>query len=137
MKVRFVKMHGAGNDFVIIDNRKGDVNLTDEQVSRLLVLQGNAFLAFMQSVVDGGHLSMAEFNDCLENYQKANGFTLTNMEDLKSCDVDRIIPIFTFAQKESEVDKRSWKLNSHGDFGSLERYFSKVGLMNSGTRTSK
>lgn len=93
----------------IKDKRFGDIAvekgyLTDEQVSRLLVLQGNAFLAFMQSVVDGGHLTMAEFNDCLENYQKANGFTLTNMEDLKSCDVDRIIPIFTFGQPEITQD---------------------------------
>lgn len=35
MKLHCYKYQGAGNDFVIIDNRKGDVNLTDEQVRQL------------------------------------------------------------------------------------------------------
>lgn len=35
MKLHCYKYQGAGNDFVILDNRKGDVNLTDEQVHRL------------------------------------------------------------------------------------------------------
>ncbi len=89
----------------IYDMRFGDIAvqkgyLTDEQVSRLLVLQGNAFLAFMQSVVDGNYMTMADFNECLDNYQKSNHFTLSNMEDLKSCDADRIIPIFIYDQPE-------------------------------------
>lgn len=89
----------------IYDKRFGDIAtqkgyLTDEQVSRLLVLQGNSFLALMQSVVDNGCLTMSEFNDALEAYQRANNFTLSNMEDLKSCDIDRIIPIFLFDQPE-------------------------------------
>lgn len=89
----------------IYDMRFGDIAvqkgyLTDEQVSRLLVLQGNAFLAFMQSVVDGEYMTMADFNEALDTYQKANNFTLSNMEDLKSCDADRIIPIFIYDQPE-------------------------------------
>ncbi len=89
----------------IYDMRFGDIAvqkgyLTDEQVSRLLVLQGNAFLAFMQSVVDGNYMTMADFNEALDAYQKANNFTLSNMEDLKSCDADRIIPIFIYDQPE-------------------------------------
>lgn len=35
MKLHCFKYQGAGNDFVILDNRKGDVNLTDEQVHKL------------------------------------------------------------------------------------------------------
>jgi diaminopimelate epimerase len=35
MKIKVYKYQGAGNDFVIIDNRKGDINLTTEQI-RLL-----------------------------------------------------------------------------------------------------
>ena len=31
----FVKYHGTGNDFVMIDNRKGDIQLSSEQVQRL------------------------------------------------------------------------------------------------------
>src|SRR5246127_5803840 len=33
--LRFTKMNGAGNDFVIIDNRTGDVRLAAEQIVRI------------------------------------------------------------------------------------------------------
>ena len=35
MIVEFTKMNGAGNDFVLIDNRPGTVRLTREQIIRL------------------------------------------------------------------------------------------------------
>src|SRR5512133_3590104 len=35
MLLGFTKMNGAGNDFVLIDNRAGSVRLTREQVVRL------------------------------------------------------------------------------------------------------
>src|SRR5712691_1092004 len=33
--LRFTKMNGAGNDFVLLDNRAGDLQLTREQIARL------------------------------------------------------------------------------------------------------
>ena len=33
--LRFTKMNGAGNDFVLLDNRAGDLALTREQIARL------------------------------------------------------------------------------------------------------
>ena len=33
--VHFTKMNGAGNDFVLLDNRRGDLSLTTEQIARL------------------------------------------------------------------------------------------------------
>ena len=89
----------------VLDKRFGDIAiekgyLNSEQVSRLLVLQGNSYLAFVQSVVDGGYLSMDDIESMLERFQKENNFTLSNMEDLKSCDNSRIIPIFLYSQPE-------------------------------------
>ena len=34
-KVHFTKMNGAGNDFILLDNRTGNVQLTGSQISRL------------------------------------------------------------------------------------------------------
>lgn len=89
----------------ILDKRFGDIAvekgyLTDEQVSRLLVLQGNAYLAFVQSVVDGGFMTMQEIDDSLAAFQKTNSFTASNMDALKSCDSDRIIPMFVYDQPD-------------------------------------
>jgi diaminopimelate epimerase len=33
--LRFTKMNGAGNDFILIDNRTGDINLDPSQIARL------------------------------------------------------------------------------------------------------
>src|SRR5262252_5423280 len=35
MMLRFTKMNGAGNDFILIDNRAGDVHLDRSQIVRL------------------------------------------------------------------------------------------------------
>lgn len=35
MQIEFYKYHGAGNDFVLIDNREGNISLTTEQIASL------------------------------------------------------------------------------------------------------
>jgi len=35
MRIDFVKMNGAANDFIVLDNRRGDVALSREQIARL------------------------------------------------------------------------------------------------------
>ncbi len=35
MKLEFAKYEGAGNDFVIVDNRRGEIVLTDEQITAI------------------------------------------------------------------------------------------------------
>lgn len=35
MKLEFIKMNGAGNDFILMDNRAGRIRLTTEQIVRL------------------------------------------------------------------------------------------------------
>jgi len=89
----------------VYDKRFGDIAidngfLTSEQVERLLNLQGNAFLTFVQAIVDHGCLTMDEINEALERYQKANSLTLSDIENLKSCEIENIVPIYLFKQPE-------------------------------------
>lgn len=89
----------------VCDKRFGDIAveknyLNNEQVSRLLQLQGNAFLALVQSISDGGYMSMEQINNTLVAFQKENNYTLMNMEDFRSCDIDRIIPIYLYEQPQ-------------------------------------
>lgn len=87
----------------VCDKRFGDIAVekgyfNDEQVRRLLHLQGNSFLAFLQSVEDCGFMNMEQANDSLATFQKDMNYTQANMEDFKSCDIDRIVPIYLYDQ---------------------------------------
>ncbi len=83
----------------IKDKRFGDIAvekgyLTDEQVSRLLGLQGNAYLTFIQAMDDCKIMTPEEADAALSDYQKENSFTATDIDALKSGDADRIVPLF-------------------------------------------
>ena len=68
--------------------------LTAQQLDSLLKKQGNAYLSFAQALVDEDLLKLNELEELLKGYQKKNGYTTSDMEDLKSDDPDRIIPLF-------------------------------------------
>jgi hypothetical protein len=83
----------------IMDKRYGDIAvekgyLTDEQVGRLLGLQGNAYLTFIQALDDCKYMTPEESDAALAEYQKDNSFTATDIDALKSGDADRIVPLF-------------------------------------------
>ena len=83
----------------LMDKRFGDIAislgyLTDAQVDRLLSLQGNEYMRFCQSAVDRDILTLEQIEGALDYYKKENGFTFSDMEDIKSGDVDRILPLF-------------------------------------------
>ena len=85
----------------ITDKRFGDLAvekgyLSDNQVTRLLALQGNSFLSFVQATVDLGYMNMNDIVEAQNEYQKENSYTLTDMDNLKSCDIDRIMPIYVY-----------------------------------------
>lgn len=89
-----------------MDKRFGDIAiekgyLSEMQLSRLLELQGNSYLAFVQSVVDEGFLSMEQITMAEEEYQKENGFTATDIVELKSGDIGRIVSIFVDSSDEA------------------------------------
>ncbi|MBQ4485498.1 MAG: chemotaxis protein CheX [Oscillospiraceae bacterium] len=82
-----------------MDRKFGDIAiekgyLTETQVSRLLELQGNSYLAFLQAVVDLGILPMDKLEAAELDYQKAHGFTESDMAALKTGEVDKAVPLF-------------------------------------------
>lgn len=82
-----------------VDKRFGDIAvekgyLTDEQIGNLLKKQGNAYLAFAQALVNEELLQLQELEEFMGGFQKQHSFTKSEMEDLKSDEPERIVPLF-------------------------------------------
>ncbi len=82
-----------------MDKRFGDIAvekgyLLKEEVNYLLNLQGSPYVKFVQALTDSGFMTIGEVEEALENFKKDNGFSDTDLEAIKSGDIDRIIPIF-------------------------------------------
>lgn len=63
--VRFTKMNGAGNDFILIDNRAGEVNLSPEQITRMCDRHrgvGADGILFLEPASDGADFRMRYYN---------------------------------------------------------------------------
>jgi len=83
----------------VMDKRFGDIAvelgyLTDEQVGKLLGLQGNSYMIFCQLVTDKGIMTLDEIENELKKYGDSLGISDSQLEDIKSDDIDKIIPIF-------------------------------------------
>lgn len=83
----------------VMDKRFGDIAvetgyLTEAQVSSLLKMQGNEFLTFAQTLVDEGIITMDKIQLVLRSYQVENGLTNTELEAIKSGEIDKIVPLF-------------------------------------------
>lgn len=82
-----------------MDKRFGDIAvekgyLLKEEVNYLLNLQGSPYVKFVQALTDSGLMTIGEVEKVLESFKKDNGFSDTDLEAIKSGDIDRIIPIF-------------------------------------------
>lgn len=82
-----------------MDKRFGDIAvekgyLTDEQIGNLLKKQGNAYMSFAQVLVDEGFVSLQELDTIMDEFQQKNGFSRSEMEDLKSDEPERVVPLF-------------------------------------------
>src|SRR5881396_807023 len=63
--LRFTKMNGAGNDFVLIDNRAGEVHLDRSQIARLCDRHrgiGADGILLLEEAVNGTDFRMRYFN---------------------------------------------------------------------------
>lgn len=83
----------------VMDKRFGDIAvekgyLTQGQVEALLKKQGNAYLAFAQALEDQGLMTIEQLEQYMIDYQGDHHMTFSDIEDLKSDDVDRILPLY-------------------------------------------
>lgn len=83
----------------VMDKRFGDIAvekgyLTDDQVGQILKKQGNAYMIFVQTLIDQEVMDMDEIEKELSVYQNEQGFTHSDMDDLISGDIERIVKLF-------------------------------------------
>ena len=90
----------------VMDRRFGDIAvekgyLTEGQVSSLLKKQGNAYLAFAQAMENQQLMTIEQLEQILLDYRCENNFTASDMDALKSDDVDSILPLFLPVDSEA------------------------------------
>ena len=81
------------------DKRFGDIAiekgyLLNEEVTYLLNMQGNSYLRFLQLLAENMILSIEEIEGVLKEFQQELSLSDSDLDDLKSGDIDRIIPVF-------------------------------------------
>ncbi len=81
------------------DRKFGDIAvsmgyLTDVQVERLLALQGSHYIRFCQCAIDKEIMTLEQIEGAMDYFKKENGFTFSDIEAVKSGDVDRILPLY-------------------------------------------
>lgn len=82
----------------VMDQRFGDIAvsmgyLSADQVEKLLKKQGNAYLSFVQALVDEELVTMEEIDWLINDFKRNYGYSNSEIEDIKSDDVDRILPL--------------------------------------------
>lgn len=82
----------------VVDKRFGELAvdmgyLTEGEVEALLDRQGDDYLTFAQALVNQKLMSVEQLEQYMDEFQSEYHLTLTDMEDLKSNDADRILPV--------------------------------------------
>lgn len=82
-----------------IDKRFGDIAiekgyLLAEEVAYLLNLQGNPYLQFVQVCTDNNIMTLEEIEKLLNEYKIDYNLSDSDIDALKSGDIDKIIPVF-------------------------------------------
>lgn len=82
-----------------VDQRFGDIAmqkgyLTAEQVNNLLKKQGNTYLSFIQAMINSRFLDMEDVELVINTFRLIYNYSNSEIEDLKSDDPERLIPLF-------------------------------------------
>ena len=110
------------------DKRFGDIAiekgyLTEEDVFDLLDRQGDAYLLFIQALLENELLTMDQIRKELIAYRKERGLSALDMEAIKTGDVDRIIPIFVKNDEIPQYIKDYILLTSRNIVRFVDRFF--------------
>ena len=89
-----------------MDKRFGDIAiekgyLNEPQLGRLLELQGNGYLAFVQALVDEQYMTLEQVTNAEADFQRDNNLTATDIVALKEGDIEKIVPIFLDTDDQS------------------------------------
>jgi len=92
-----------------MNQRFGDIAvskgyLTEVQVSKLLKKQGNTYLSFIQTLIDSNCLDMEDMDLVVNSFRLINGYSNSEMEDLKSDEPERIVPLFIPEESKQFTD---------------------------------
>lgn len=92
-----------------IDMRFGDLAvekglLTASQVQELLKHQGDPYLSLAQALENMGIMKLTDLDLMMKKYQAENELSSSNLEALKSDEIDRIIPLFLPPDADDYVD---------------------------------
>lgn len=93
----------------VMDKRFGDIAveqgyLTEGQVWFLLEKQRNAYLAFAQALENQELLSIEQLERTMLDFQEEYQLSDVDMEDLKSDDIDRVLPLFLKTENSRYLD---------------------------------
>lgn len=82
-----------------MDQRFGDIAvdkgyLLAEEVTYLVNMQGNPYLQFVQVCMENNILTIQEIEANLETFKDEYKFSSSDIDAIKSGDIDRIIPVF-------------------------------------------
>ena len=82
------------------DKRFGDIAvekgyLTSVQVAELLKRQGDAYLLFVQSLIEHDYMDLERIQKELNAFKKAERLTALDLDAIKSSDIDQIVQVFT------------------------------------------
>jgi len=82
-----------------MDKRFGDIAiekgyLLSEEVTHLLNMQGNPYLKFVQCLTENNIMTLEDVELNLDDFKKENDFSETDLNSIKSGDIDQIISVF-------------------------------------------
>lgn len=119
----------------IMDKKFGDIAimkgyLTQENVAQLLKKQANIYMLFCQTLVDKGYMDLEAIDQALSDYQKLEGFTHSDMDDLVSGDIDRTVRIFLPHTSELDAQMCAVMIRTLLRVINSEAYVSKAFIVN-------